>query len=583
MTADVATPEPHEANPEEPDVTPDSQEPGTETPIPEGPEETPTSSEPSTTPASTAEDPEITTPSPEAPEAPEATFTFGTWNLYYDYVDMYAPVPWSWRHWHVAETIVEAGVQVFSTQETSANQVADLLRDLRSIDPAADWQAAQAPQNDPAIFYQGAVFSRDGASGLGAQLQPHAMYWTQLTHKASGVKFIAGSAHWHGADPSMCLKQAGSDTRAATKVMQLLHSPAIIGMDTNDYDYDGRGDLREAINLFKGNSFKDLREAYPEATGRDWPTWHNWKAQPPWTASGQAKNEWIDEIFTSSGMTVTAGGIYAHTLPIETYLYSDHHLLTATVTVTNEESAAEKAGWELRGGRWFYVSSDGSAATGWLSLNGNWYYLGDDGAMVTGWQFVGGHWYYLSPSGVMTTGWVSANGRWYYLNLEGAMTTGWQFVNGNWYYLNADGSLITGWQFYGGHWYYLNHTGAMATGWQSIGGSWYYLSANGTMATAWQLINGNWYYLGTDGRLVTGWLSVGGNWYYLSHSGALATGWQSISGYWYYLNADGTMTTGWQLINGSWYYLSPGGTMVTGSQRIGGVAYSFASDGRMSN
>ena len=56
--------------------------------------------------------------------------------------------------------------------------------------------------------------------------------------------------------------------------------------------------------------------------------------------------------------------------------------------------------------------------------------------MLTGWQLIGGKWYYMNGSGVMLTGWQLINNTWYYLDPSGVMLTGWQFINGRWYYMD---------------------------------------------------------------------------------------------------------------------------------------------------
>ena len=200
------------------------------------------------------------------------------------------------------------------------------------------------------------------------------------------------------------------------------------------------------------------------------------------------------------------------------------------------------AGWTKYNGSWYYLDSNGKAATGWRKISGKWYLMNSKGVMLKGWQVTGGKWYYMDAGGAMKTGWQKIDGKWYYLSSTGAMKTGWQKIEGKWYYLNSKGEMLTGWRLIGGKWYYLNSKGEMLTGWRLIGGKWYYLNRKGEMLTGWRLIGGKWYYMDSSGAMVTGWRYISGEWYYMNGSGAMVIGWQKIGGTWYHFNSSGAWT-----------------------------------------
>ena len=45
-------------------------------------------------------------------------------------------------------------------------------------------------------------------------------------------------------------------------------------------------------------------------------------------------------------------------------------------------------GWNVIGGKWYWMNSNGSIYSGWLSRPSGWYYLNADGSMATGWAKV---------------------------------------------------------------------------------------------------------------------------------------------------------------------------------------------------
>ena len=47
---------------------------------------------------------------------------------------------------------------------------------------------------------------------------------------------------------------------------------------------------------------------------------------------------------------------------------------------------------------------------------------GNSGAMVTGWNLIGGKWYYMHSTGSMAFNqWIETNGKWYYVTSDGSM------------------------------------------------------------------------------------------------------------------------------------------------------------------
>lgn len=270
---------------------------------------------------------------------------------------------------------------------------------------------------------------------------------------------------------------------------------------------------------------------------------------------------------------------------------------------------AEKWGWELIDGKWYYMNQDGEKHTGWLTISSGKYYLNKKGVMLTGLQTINKKLYYFHSSGCMLTGWQQIGDDWYYFGSNGAAyqnkwydgyylgedgvwienyqeedaedtsntvkLNGWQLEKNIWYYY-VNGTKHTGWLYVGGHWYYLNTRGEMQIGWVKVKGIWYYLNASGAMQTGWLYTGGYWYYLNASGAMQTGWVYTGGHWYYLSSSGAMLTGWVYTGGYWYYLSSSGAMLTGWQLVNGKWYYMYASGAMAANTT-IGG--YRVGADG----
>ena len=230
----------------------------------------------------------------------------------------------------------------------------------------------------------------------------------------------------------------------------------------------------------------------------------------------------------------------------------------------DEQGHQTKTGWKKIDGNWYYFGAFNKLALGVHTVGGK-KYLFDwrTGILQSGVVWQGSNLYFTDASGVVyPAGWTKYNGSWYYLDSNGKAATGWQKVSGKWYYLNSKGVMLTGWQLISGKWYYMDVNGAMKYGWQKIDGDWYYLSSGGAMKTGWQRIDGKWYYLNSKGVMKTGWQLLGGKWYYLDAYGVMKTGWQKLGGKWYYMNGSGAMVTGWQTIGGKRYYFNSSGVWV---------------------
>ena len=73
---------------------------------------------------------------------------------------------------------------------------------------------------------------------------------------------------------------------------------------------------------------------------------------------------------------------------------------------------------------YYLSSKDGKMVTGWLVLNpsGKKYYLQKDGSMVQGpaWASVGSGKYFINENGEVSNGWELKNGKWYYYTTDGS-------------------------------------------------------------------------------------------------------------------------------------------------------------------
>ncbi len=95
-------------------------------------------------------------------------------------------------------------------------------------------------------------------------------------------------------------------------------------------------------------------------------------------------------------------------------------------------------GWDQNGTTWNYYIN-GNLKTGWQLDGGKWYYLNDDGSMALGWKAIGSTWYYLNPNGDMAIGWKQVGSNWYFLKANGSMAANTWIGN---YYLGSDGAML---------------------------------------------------------------------------------------------------------------------------------------------
>lgn len=273
-----------------------------------------------------------------------------------------------------------------------------------------------------------------------------------------------------------------------------------------------------------------------------------WQATSTGAVNGISGNVDIDFLFRDLSDKLPAN--QWRTIGGQTYFYQDYVM--------------QKDNWIHDGQGWYYMNSDGLAATGWIEQNGAHYYLEETGGkMATGWKQFDNGWYYFAENGAMASGWVTVDGLRYYLNPDGVMATGWQDDQGMRYYLKGDGSMTTGWSQIDQSWYYFNAAGDMARG-------------------GWIQPDGSWYYMDPDGRMKTGWYSEGGTHYYLSaDSGKMTVGWRELDGSWYYFGPSGAMMTGFVEINGLHYYLNPsdGKMAVNTTIDLDGTAYTVDASG----
>lgn len=121
----------------------------------------------------------------------------------------------------------------------------------------------------------------------------------------------------------------------------------------------------------------------------------------------------------------------------------------------------------------------------WVQESGVWYYY-EGNVKLTDWQLIGGSWYYMGTNGAMRTGWQEIGGVWYYMHSDGRMASSeWiqSSTTGLWYYVHSDGRMASSeWVEYNGEWYYLHQDGSMAVNyWIEADEGWYYVQEDGTM------------------------------------------------------------------------------------------------------
>lgn len=299
---------------------------------------------------------------------PVTVLRMGQWNIRYA-ADSPPERPWASRKPLLAQTVVDSGVDVLTVQEASwvgmANdQAADLAAAIQArAGTGADWVSLNAgvvASSGFSILVNRALWEPTGESGRwrSRPLIGDAM-WVMLRNRATGARVIVASDHWHPGDPAVRLREAKTAHAVLLDVHRRTGATAILGADTNDYGATYGQDIA-AMN--GGGAFRDLKTAYPAVSRSEWPTWHDWIANPPWPQEGQSLGEWLDTIFVTADATVTAGGIYDTALPLTTALASDHHFLTATITIRDtHRDAPYDTGW---------IDARAYLASGWTSPDG---------------------------------------------------------------------------------------------------------------------------------------------------------------------------------------------------------------------
>lgn len=133
-------------------------------------------------------------------------------------------------------------------------------------------------------------------------------------------------------------------------------------------------------------------------------------------------------------------------------------------------AAGARGEWKLSDdGRWWFKRANGTfPASCWEYIDGHWYLFDAAGWMLTGWHKVGGKWYYMAASGAMMADtWVQASGgRWSWLTSDGsAATGGWQEVRGKWACFDEDGyAAMNECICIGGHWFAIGSDCYMVEG-----------------------------------------------------------------------------------------------------------------------
>ena len=215
---------------------------------------------------------------------------------------------------------------------------------------------------------------------------------------------------------------------------------------------------------------------------------------------------------------------------------------------------AATTGFQVIGGKTYYIDSDGKKHKGWLTLNGKKYYFNArTGVQAKGWvtNSKGQKRYFSKSTGAMVTGWLknSKGQKRYFDPSTGIMKTKWATIGGKRYYMNASTGYATrGWttDSKGQKRYFNQKTAVMSTGWVTFSGNVkrYFSTSNGVMLTGFQRINGKTYYFHkSTGKMRTGWISnsKGDRYYFDTSTGVMATGTQVIGGVTYTFNSSGVL------------------------------------------
>lgn len=279
------------------------------------------------------------------PARPRTMLRFGTWNLYYAGGTDH---PWASRRAGLAASVVASGVEVLAFQESdfpglADDQWAQLVDSLNAASGSSGkWRAVTLGSRCGVAFDEARwVWTGVGGKASSAWAERN-LVWLLMRSIQSGENAIVAADHWHPDNGVTRNAQAQATRAVLAGLADTYRCTVALGVDMNDY---GATYGQPPNYMTAGGVFQRLK-AFPGARRTEWPTWHDWKPNPPWTAAGQSQNEWLDDVFVARGQ-ITAGGIYADTLPIATAAQSDHHLLTADIVVTNELPAVGgyDSGW----------------------------------------------------------------------------------------------------------------------------------------------------------------------------------------------------------------------------------------------
>jgi len=243
------------------------------------------------------------------------------------------------------------------------------------------------------------------------------------------------------------------------------------------------------------------------------------------------------------------------------------------------------AGWQTIDGSIYYFDPKTFARrTGISRIDNKLYAFASDGKRQTGprWYNAPNGKCYVNGNGTLHIGWLLRGGKWYYMGSNGIMKTGCKLVlRGKIYFLDKTGAMRTGFYGFGPYLYFLSADGSAVKGWQTIGGNKYFFDGNCLAKTGWYKPGNRVYYFGRHGKMQTGITKVDDYVYYLRPDGIVTKGWKKVDGKWYYLNARSRALTGWLTLGDKRYHLARDGVMDTGYKTIGGVRYHFGSDGAL--
>ena len=250
-----------------------------------------------------------------------------------------------------------------------------------------------------------------------------------------------------------------------------------------------------------------------------------------------------------------------------------------------DEEGRLLTGWQTIDGSIYYLDPKTFARrTGISKIDNKLYAFAADGKRQTGprWFNAPGGKCYVNGNGTLHTGWLLRGGKWYYMASNGIMKAGCKLVlGGKIYFLDRTGAMRTGFYGFGSYLYFLSADGSAVKGWQTIGGNKYFFDGNCLARTGWYKPGNRVYYFGKHGKMQTGITKVDDYVYYLRPDGIVTTGWKKVDGKWYYLNARSRALTGWLTLDDKRYHMARNGVMDTGYKTIGGVRYHFGSDGAL--